>query len=165
MNASTSELYISTESLSSNPPDTTAVLQTIAIKNLPAIAPKVVTKTNTLRRCCGFTLALIGFLFYCARITSNFILIAYLKLLSENKGYTDSVSVPAQTNFDLKLFILEFVACNLGIGMFFRILRNPKLTLEESNFKVKQNKMNFICVLLFVFRMFGCFLLYQFCHF
>ncbi len=124
----TSALYSSTDTLSSlniYSPDT---FKTILIKNLPKSASQVVTTTNTLRRCWGFALALIGFLFYCARIAFNLILILYLKLTSDKASSVLSL--------DLNVFLLEFVACVLGIGMFLRIMRNPMLTLMESNLKV-----------------------------
>jgi len=50
--------------------------------------------------------------------------------------------------------LLEASACSVGITKFLRIMRNPKITLKESNLKVNQS-INFI-ILFYYFRMFGC---------
>lgn len=89
---------------------------------------QVITTTKTLRRFCGFVLALSGFLFYCFRAIG---LIAWLGIKHYRADGSDSGS-------DLLVGGLEFVACGLGIGLFIRIMKYPRLTLEShNNFKVK----------------------------
>lgn len=126
--SSSPELFISAESLNTttSAANSSDSLKKIPLKNLPTSVPQVVTTTNTLRRCCGFSLALAGFLFYCARILFNVIWIVCMKLKFKDTSASSTV------------LILEMVACVIGIGQFLRIMRKPKLTLKESNFKVSE---------------------------
>lgn len=126
MNLPQSELFVSTNSLKPgvNPPDDPSNNPVIPLKVLPLTVPQVITTTKTLRRFCGFALALCGFIFYCIRATG---LIVWLGV-KYYKGRGDG-SLAAVGG-------LEALACGLGIGMFFRIMKYPHLTLESKNIKV-----------------------------
>ena len=131
MNLPPPELYISSNSLRPGyqykPEESnlnTNSGRMIPLRILPSTAPQVITTTKTLRRFCGFVLALLGFIFYCLRVI---VLIAWLGI----NYYYDTI------NDDWLIAGLEAIACVLGIGMFFRIIKYPYLTLESHNFKVR----------------------------
>lgn len=94
-----------------------------AKRNMSTAIPQVITTTKTLRRFCGFVLSLCGLLFYCFRVIG---LVAWL-------GY----NYYRGNECDWLVSGLESVADGLGIGLFFRIMKYPHLTLESHNFKVK----------------------------
>lgn len=146
---SSSELFIPSHELAnasaspvSSPP--TPPQKMIPLKILPRSVPQVITTTKTLRRCCGFSLAICGFIFYCLRALLALWWIG-LYLFFREAGSSGKYS--AMT------LLLEAAACSVGITKFLRIMSNPKLTLKESNLKVKTDKKYFH--LLYI-RMFGC---------
>lgn len=109
-------------------------------RNRSIAMPQIITTTKTLRRFCGFILALCGFLFYCLRVIGLF---AWLGI----NYYRDYRS-------DWVVGGLEGVAGGLGIGLFFRVMKYPHLTLESHNFKVNNQASSFFiicveCVLVF----------------
>ena len=132
--SATSELFIPSHELkiTTNTPDFTnnfasiapnSQLKTIPLKVLPTAVPQVITTTKTLRRCCGFSLALIGLIFYCLRALLALWWIACFFCFGTSM---DSVEI-----------VLEAMACSIGITKFLTVMKYPKLTLKESNFKVK----------------------------
>lgn len=124
--SSSSELFISSHELSSaNIPDApdTPPPKIIPLNILPTTVPQVITTSKTLRRCCGFFLAMFGFIFYCLRAVLTLWWIAKYLLSEKNSQYSIAL-------------LLEAAACSTGITKFLRIMKNPKLTLKESNFKV-----------------------------
>jgi hypothetical protein len=124
-----SELFISSNDLSnasSSPSATTPKM--IPLKILPTSVPQVVTTTKTLRRCCGFSLAIVGFLFYCLRaMVALWLIVLYLFFTGRSKE---------DSSWSSMALLLEAAACSIGIAKFLSIMRNPKLTLRYSNAKV-----------------------------
>ena len=101
----------------------------IPLKVLPKAAPKMITKTKTLRRCCGFALALSGCLFYFIRLILVTVLFGWRILLDSNE----------QLVF-YKSFALEAFTYTIGIVLFLLVMIKPRLTLESpNNFKVIEN--------------------------
>lgn len=125
--ASPPELYTPSHSLTVNPVVHGPL--TIPIKILSTAVPQVITTTKTLRRCCGFALALIGSVFYCLRAVVVLWRIILRLFASGNRQYSPE---------DYKFLLLESLACSAGIFMFVRIMKTPKLTLKDNNFRVKR---------------------------
>lgn len=133
--ASPRELFTASHSLASQAAaaaKSTTTIQptnpTIPIKILSTAVPQVITTTKTLRRCCGFSLALIGFVFYCLRA---FVLLWWML-------YRLFGSATESKTQDNTIFVfLESFACSVGIFQFLSIMKTPKLTLKDTNFKVK----------------------------
>lgn len=87
--------------------------------------PQVISTTKTLRRCCGFILALLGFSFYSLR--GLYLIVSFIKTMRSNNY--DGANYPL-------IFGFGAAECAVAIFQFWIIIRYPRLTLKELNIKV-----------------------------
>ena len=92
-------------------------------------AAKVMTTTKTLRRVCGFALALVGFVFFCLRsLVASWFLVSFFLLTDQSRSSSNISYISA--------LALETVTCTVGFLQFWWIVSEPTFTLKDSNFRV-----------------------------
>jgi hypothetical protein len=116
-------------SLSSFPPPLYSS-SSVAFRTLPISVPKVMTTVKTLRRVCGFVLALVGFIFYCLRSC-----VAFWSLVSFFLMAQSLMSGP-----EFAFLAVETGICCVGLCQFWWIVSKPTFTLKDSNFRVSSLK-------------------------
>ena len=101
-----------------------AAAKPITSKISTSAVPEIITRTETSKRLCGFALALFGLLYHCFRMIGFLI------------WYSINLSPARKRGLEMVL-LFEGLHFSIGAVMFYTIIKDPKNTLETSNFAVR----------------------------